>query len=362
MAPRLPLKLLLLCLFPIFLAGCAGIAAPSGPSGGAASMPAILTAPSSQTVIAGQSATFSVAASGAAPLSYQWRRSSTNIVGATAASYTTPATSSSDDGSSFDVVVSNSKGSVTSSTAMLTVSAAAVAPTVTTQPASQAAAPGATVTFSVTASGTAPLSYQWRRNSANISGATSPSYTTPATTTADNGSIFDVMISNSKGSVTSSTATLTVSATAVPPTITTEPASLTAVTAGQTATFAVVASGTAPLSYQWQKNGTNISGATSPSYTTPATTTADNGSIFDVRVSNSKGSVTSSTATLTVNAAVAAPTITTQPGSGDCRANGNIRGRGQRDRPAQLSVAEERHEHQRGYIAQLHHTGHYYRR
>src|SRR6516165_3875393 len=261
MAPRLPLKLLLLCLFPIFLAGCAGIAAPSGPSGGAASMPAILTAPSSQTVIAGQSATFSVAASGAAPLSYQWRRSGTNIVGAAAASYTTPATSSSDDGSSFDVVVSNSKGSVTSSTATLNVSAAAVAPTVTTQPASQTAAPGATVTFSVTASGTAPLSYQWRRNSANISGATSASYTTPATTTSDNGSSFDVVVSNSKGSVTSSAATLTVSAALVAPTITTQPASQ-MIAPGATATFSVTASGTAPLSYQWRRNSANISGAT----------------------------------------------------------------------------------------------------
>jgi hypothetical protein len=86
----------------------------------------------------------------------------------------------------------------------------------------------------------------------------------------------------------------------LPPTITTQPASET-VTAGQTATFTVVASGTAPLNYQWQKNGANISGATSASYTTPATTTADSGSTFDVVVSNTAGSVTSSTATLTVN-------------------------------------------------------------
>jgi len=63
-----------------------------------------------------------------------------------------------------------------------------------------------------------------------------------------------------------------------------------------------VASGTAPLSYQWQKNGTNISGATGSSYATPATKTSDNGSTFAVVVSNSAGSVTSASATLTVNA------------------------------------------------------------
>jgi len=81
--------------------------------------------------------------------------------------------------------------------------------------------------------------------------------------------------------------------------ITTQPASQT-LTAGQRATFTVVATGTAPLSYQWQKNSTNISGTTSSSYTTPATTTADNNSTFDVVVTNAVGSVTSNTATLMV--------------------------------------------------------------
>src|SRR5438445_408558 len=90
------------------------------------------------------------------------------------------------------------------------------------------------------------------------------------------------------------------SAAAVAPTITTQPANQT-VTAGQTATFAVVAAGTAPLSYQWQKNGSAISGATATSYTTPVTTTADSGELFRVVVSNSVGSVTSNSATLTVS-------------------------------------------------------------
>jgi hypothetical protein len=62
----------------------------------------------------------------------------------------------------------------------------------------------------VTATGTAPLSYQWRKNNAHIKGATSASYTTPPTTTADNGASFKVVVSNSAGSVTSNSATLTV--------------------------------------------------------------------------------------------------------------------------------------------------------
>ena len=83
------------------------------------------------------------------------------------------------------------------------------------------------------------------------------------------------------------------------PTITTQPASQT-ITAGQTATFSVTASGTTPMNYQWTKNGAAISGATGASYTTPATTSTDNGAQFAVAVSNSAGSVTSATATLTV--------------------------------------------------------------
>ena len=94
------------------------------------------------------------------------------------------------------------------------------------------------------------------------------------------------------------------------PTISTQPSNQT-ITAGQTATFSVVATGTAPLIYQWQKGTTPISGATSASYSIPATTPADNGSQFKVVVSNSAGSQTSNAATLTVNAAVASTDVRT---------------------------------------------------
>ena len=85
-----------------------------------------------------------------------------------------------------------------------------------------------------------------------------------------------------------------------PPSITTQPASQ-SIIVGHSATFKVVATGTAPLSYQWLKKGANISGATSASYTTPAVTSADNGSTFEVKIKNSVGQVTSATATLTVD-------------------------------------------------------------
>src|SRR5258708_22018472 len=145
-----------------------------------------------------------------------------------------------------------------------------------------------------------------------MGGATDSSYTTLVTATADSGWAFAVVVTNTAGTVTSSAATLTVSSAAVAPTITTQPANHT-VTAGQTATFTVVAAGTAPLSYQWQKNGVNIAGATSGSYTTPATTTADSGSTFPVVVTNTAGTATSSAATLAENAAPAPPTPSRPP-------------------------------------------------
>src|SRR5205823_6853699 len=105
--------------------------------------------------------------------------------------------------------------------------------------------------------------------------------------------------SNAAGGRSGRAAALPASAVLVAPTITTQPASQ-RVSAGQRATFTVTASGTAPLSYQWQKNGTVIGGATAASYTTPATTAADNGNQFTVVVSNAAGSVTSTAASLTV--------------------------------------------------------------
>jgi immunoglobulin I-set domain protein len=297
-----------LLAFSLALSGCSGATLSSSSS--KIDVPAIATQPANQSVTVGQTAMFSVMATGAAPLTYQWQNNGANISGATAASYTTPATVSGDNGATFRVVVTNSGGSTTSNAATLTVTAVSVAPSITTQPANQTVSAGEPATFSVVAAGTAPLSYQWQKNSANISGATAASYTTPAAVSGDNGATFRVVVTNSVTSITSTSATLTVTAAAVVPSITTQPVNQT-VNVGQTATFSVVAAGTAPLSYQWQKNSANISGATAASYTTPATVSGDTGATFRVIVTNSVNSTTSNSATLTVNAVVSVGTDVT---------------------------------------------------
>ncbi len=172
-------------------------------------------------------------------------------------------------------------------------------PTITSQPGNQTVAAGQTATFVMSASGTAPLFYQWLKNNANISGATNPSYTTPLAGLSDNGSVFQCVVSNSVGSATTNQATLTVTSSPDPPQITSHPSNQ-SVSVGQSAMFTVAASGSMPFVYQWQKNNANIGGATSSLYTTPPVTLSDNSSTFRCIVSNTAGSATSNPATLSV--------------------------------------------------------------
>jgi hypothetical protein len=194
---------------------------------------------------------------------------------------------------------------------ILPIATSVTAPAIKTQPSSETVPAGQKATFSVSASGSTPLNYQWQRGGTAISGATASTYSTSATTSGDNGAQFRVVVSNSKGTVTSGTATLTVTSTSLAAArISMQPVSQETI-AGESVSFEVAATGTAPMSYQWLKNGSSISGATSASYTTPATSTADNNTQFSARVSNSAGSATSNSATLTVNPAILTVDVTT---------------------------------------------------
>ncbi len=171
-------------------------------------------------------------------------------------------------------------------------------PTIAVQPQSYNLTAGQSATLSVIPSGIAPFTYQWSKNAVAIVGATAPTYALAAVTSADNGSAYRVVVSNAYGSVTSSPASIGV-ITAVAPVIMMQPASQ-SIAAGETTTFTVVATSFLPMTYQWSKNGSAISGATSPSYTIPAASTSDNQASYSVSVGNSIGSTASSSALLTV--------------------------------------------------------------
>jgi len=184
-------------------------------------------------------------------------------------------------------------------------------PSITNQPQNATVAVGGSATFSVTAAGSAPLTYYWYKNNASISGAYSSQYTLTNIQASDAGQ-YKVSVSNPAGQVYSNTVTLTVNAAPTAPTITTHPASQT-VAAGQSVTFSVSASGTAPLSYQWRKDGASLSGQTNATYSI-TNVNAGQAGVYSVVVSNGGGSATSNGASLTVTGP---PVITQHPYSQD---------------------------------------------
>ena len=176
------------------------------------------------------------------------------------------------------------------------------APVITAHPVSATLVRGTSRTLTVTATGSR-LSYQWRKDGADISGATSSSYALTDFQEIAAGS-YTVLVRNSGGDAVSNAATIAV---LVPPTITTHPVSYT-VASGTAVTLTVTATGPGTLTYQWSKGGSVLSGETSASLTIPSCQSTNAGS-YVVIVTNADGSVTS-------NAAVVA--LSESSGGGGC--------------------------------------------
>jgi hypothetical protein len=161
----------------------------------------------SKVVVAGQSVTFDVNATGTSPFTYQWYMDGKAISGAAGSSYTIAATTPDENGEIFTVSVTNAAGTVMSPPATLTVNTPAV---IVTQPQNETVPAGQTATFTAAATGTTPLQYQWYEGKTAISGATTASYTTPVTVIGNSGSIYNVAVTNVVNTATSNGATLTV--------------------------------------------------------------------------------------------------------------------------------------------------------
>ena len=275
--------------------------------------PRIVSQPVNNSQPSGQPASFWVAATGRAPLGFQWQKNGANIPNATSLWYTTPLTTLADSGAVFRAVVSNSSGSVTSAVATLTVSASASNPVISAQPTNLTVFAGRPAIFSVTTSGTAPLRYQWMKNGVNIAGGTSAIYSVSAAIGTDHGATFRAVVSNSVGGVTSAAATLAVKPAPGAPIILAYPERSRVLT-NQTGSFSVTAWSPLPLGYQWQKgtfagadNFVNINGANASTYATPLTALADHLTLFRCVVTNAAGSATSASEMLFVTTTVVSP-------------------------------------------------------
>ncbi len=289
--------------------------------------PAIVQQPSNQSIQLGGSATFTVKATGSPAPSFQWKRNGNAIQGATSASYSVKNAQSTDDGARFSCFISNTFGNVTSDEAVLNVGVGSgVAPAIITQPMDAKIKVGESAEFSVKVTGTPAPTFQWRKNGVNVKRNNSGTFVYENAQASDDGAKFDVVVTNSAGSVTSNVAYLNVvQETGAAPSITRQPASQ-KVSAGETAVFSVVATGTPSPKYQWRKNGESVDGATGSSFSLSSVSSADDGAIIDVLVYNTVGKLISNPATLTVGAGstATAPTISSHPSSKSVTAGSSV--------------------------------------
>ncbi|MSU22952.1 MAG: hypothetical protein EXS32_03925 [Opitutus sp.] len=178
---------------------------------GTSAVPILITQPTSRAANPGQTITFTAAASGSPTLTFQWRKDGVPIANATSATLNLPSVQASDAGS-YTVAITNSFGTVTSTSATLSVTNS---PVFSIQPKSQEIATGSTVVFSATATGSPAPTYQWRKDGANILGAFAATLVLNSTSAAQEGT-YSVVATNSTGSQTSSAVTLRVISTSDP--------------------------------------------------------------------------------------------------------------------------------------------------
>ncbi len=286
----------------------AGVPTPGAATGTAAdTLPAIVVQPQSQEAAPGSSVSLSVSATGAGPLSYQWRFNGAELSGATNATLVLNNVQLTNSGV-YKVLVANSVGATLSAAAVLTVP---TPPLITQQPYHRSVAPGGTVSFWVTASGTVPLSYQWQFNGADLPAQTNAVLVISNAQLNSEG-LYSVVVANAYGSVTSEPANLTLSEA---PLILAQPRG-TNVFVGATVTFSVVATGHQPLRYQWRFNSANIPGATNTTYTITNAQVSQSGN-YRVLVTNDVGMALSDPAPLVVTIPPAITVAATDPAASE---------------------------------------------
>ncbi len=213
--------------------------------------PAIVSQPRSQSVFPGQSASFSIGATGTGPLQYQWTFNGRALPGATSSNLALSSVQFAQAGN-YSVTVFNQAGSVASAVAHLTVSTPLL---LLSSPTNQAVRPGGNATFQVLAVSSSPIRYQWQRDGLSLPGATTSSLSIPNAQLADAGA-YSCQLTDALGTVSTPPAQLIL---LVDPLITLSPLSQNVV-AGATVVLSVTVtnSATLPLGYRLRRNGSTL--------------------------------------------------------------------------------------------------------
>jgi hypothetical protein len=268
----------------------------------------IVSQPVAQQIESGASATLSVGVIGTGPIFYQWYKGGAAITGANASTLFVANASSSDAGT-YSVVVTNSVGSVQSSSVSLEVLVPPATPVqIVSQPVSRTIDDGSSATLSVAATGTGPISYEWFKDGVVLQNATTSTLAINDASAGDAGS-YRVVVSNAAGSVQSALATISVNAIPAPIApvqIVNQPVGV-SVTTGTSATLSVDVVGSGPITYQWYKGNVALVGENSSTLSFNDAAVSDSGT-YRVTVSNSAGSVQSSA--VSVNVTVATHDVT----------------------------------------------------
>jgi hypothetical protein len=253
--------------------------------------------PAVVTVYQGQSVSFYASANGSSPMTVQWQKNGVAIPGTNYSQYSISSVALSDAGS-YTVTFTNVAGSVTSTASVLTVNPP-VPPLITSQPAAQTVDYYGSISISVQTSGTAPFTYQWKKDGVSLGAQGTNSAYSVYNATTNNSGAYTVVVSNAAGSVTSNSATVTVKP-ALPPVISQQPVSA-QIAVGLPTNFSVScnSTGTGPLTYQWNQNGAPIPGASYSNYSITAVKNSDAGDYTAV-ITGAGGAVTSAVAKLTV--------------------------------------------------------------
>ncbi len=253
--------------------------------------PSIEIQPAKTEVEIGEEAIIFVKATGT-DLTYQWQKDREDIEGENDSQLVISKTTLEDE-EKYRVVVSNSEGSVVSQEVDLVVHSPPIL--ITDIPEDTVILQDRIMALYVRAVGTNPILYRWYRNGEALTMETEPGYTSQKLTMANNGDKYYCKISNTRGTINSTETTVRIDA---KPVIITQPRSLT-VDEGAQAAFSIAATG-GSLTYQWRRNGSVLQGEVFSSYTISVTSITDDGSQFSCDVTNPAGTVSSETATLTV--------------------------------------------------------------